>query len=66
MLTYEYKCDFCEYEFIAEQSIVDPPITLCPKCNENKAKRLISAGTFILKGEGWYKDLYSKPGTAKE
>ena len=46
-------------------SITEPPLEVCPKCGKPTAQRLISAGTgFILKGGGWYSDLYSsaKPG----
>ena len=41
---------------------------MCPKCGKPAAHRLISAGTnFILKGGGWYSDLYSSSnGKAKK
>jgi len=53
-MTYEYKCDCCGYEWEEDQSIKDDPISICPKCNEELAKRLISSGNaFILKGGGW-------------
>lgn len=45
--------------------MVDDPIKVCPKCGEPKAKRLISGGNFLLKGDGWYKDLYHKPAAKK-
>ena len=31
----------------------------CPKCKARKAKRMISQTSFVLKGSGWYSDLYS-------
>jgi hypothetical protein len=38
----------------------------CPKCAKTTAHRLISAGTnFILKGGGWYSDLYASPKAEK-
>jgi putative FmdB family regulatory protein len=43
----------------AFQSIKDAPLQECPQCREPKLERLISGGTFHLKGGGWYKDLYS-------
>ncbi len=59
MPTYEYRCDKCGHEFEREQRITEDPIKTCPKCKAAKARRLISATTFVLKGGGWYSDLYS-------
>ena len=60
MPTYEYACSSCNNEWEFEQSIKDNAITECPKCHQQTAKRQISRGTgFILKGSGWYSDLYS-------
>src|ERR1700689_1087353 len=60
MPTYEYGCSACGQEWEAVQRITEPPIEVCPKCGKPAAHRLISAGTnFILKGGGWYSDLYS-------
>jgi len=61
MPTYEYGCKNCGHEWELEQRISANPIRKCPGCGKLKAKRLISAGNFILKGDGWYADLYSKP-----
>lgn len=60
-MIYEYQCknELCQYEFEAEQSIIDEPLKVCPKC-EAEVQRLISSGTnFVLKGTGWYADGYS-------
>jgi len=64
MPIYEYRCGKCGHEFEREQRIVDDPIKKCPACRSLKAKRLISKTSFVLKGGGWYNDLYSsaKPG----
>ena len=60
MPLYEFKCKDCGHEFEAFQSIKDDPLTECPNCGNDKAKRQISlGGGFILKGGGWYSDLYS-------
>ncbi|MEM9695310.1 MAG: zinc ribbon domain-containing protein, partial [Myxococcota bacterium] len=60
MPTYEYGCEACGHQWEAVQSMKDDPIRVCPKCGESKAKRAISGGMgFILKGGGWYSDLYS-------
>ena len=62
MPTYEYGCTACGQDWEQIQRITEPPIEVCPKCGKTTAHRLISAGTnFILKGGGWYSDLYSSP-----
>lgn len=69
MPTYEYGCASCGSEWEEIQRITEPPIEVCPKCGKPSAQRLISAGAgFILKGGGWYSDLYSsaKPSGNKE
>ena len=61
-MIYSYACAECAYEWEANQSMKDAPLSECPKCGAGKAKRLISlAAPFILKGPGWASDLYSKP-----
>jgi putative FmdB family regulatory protein len=59
MPIYEYRCDKCEHEFEREQRISDDPVKTCPECRSRKVKRLISQTSFVLKGGGWYSDLYS-------
>lgn len=60
MPTYEYACGACGHQWEQVQRIVEAPIEVCPKCAQSAAHRLISGGTnFILKGGGWYSDLYS-------
>ena len=59
MPIYEYRCDKCEREFEAEQRITEPPLRACPHCRARKVRRLISQTSFVLKGGGWYSDLYS-------
>src|SRR6059036_2931850 len=66
MPVYEYACEKCKHEFEAEQRISDNPIRTCPKCRARKVKRLISRTSFVLKGSGWYSDLYASPGAKKE
>ena len=67
MPIYEYACGKCEHEFEVEQRITDDPIKTCPKCRSRKVKKLISQTSFLLKGGGWYSDLYSssKPKDSK-
>ncbi len=68
MPIYEYACEKCKREFEVEQRITDDPLKSCPKCRSRKVKRLISRTSFVLKGSGWYSDLYSsaKPKTSGE
>lgn len=61
MPTYEYRCDACGNELAVEQRITDAKLEVCPKCNQPKLVRLISGSSFVLKGGGWYADLYHKP-----
>lgn len=67
MPTYEYECRACGHEFEREQRISEDAIKTCPRCKKDQARRLISRTSFVLKGGGWYSDLYSskpapKPG----
>ncbi len=59
MPTYEYVCKACGHAWEAEQRISADPLKDCPKCGKAEAQRQISGGNFILKGGGWYADLYS-------
>jgi putative FmdB family regulatory protein len=65
MPIYEYACERCEEEFEVEQRITEDPLKRCPKCRSPKVKRLISQTSFVLKGSGWYSDLYSSPKDGK-
>ena len=63
MPTYEYACTSCAHQWEIEQSMRDEPIKECANCHAQTARRQISRGTgFILKGGGWYADLYSSSG----
>ncbi len=37
----------------------DDPTKVCPSCGVEAVRRLINSANFILKGSGWYADLYS-------
>jgi putative FmdB family regulatory protein len=61
-MTYDYLCTSCGHAWEAEQRISEDPLKQCPACKEMSAKRQISGGAgFILKGGGWYSDLYGSP-----
>lgn len=61
MPNYEYECQACGHAFEKFQYMTEQPIKKCPKCNKDKAKRLISAGSgIIFKGSGFYATDYRK------
>jgi len=65
-MTYEYACTACGHAWEAEQPISASPLSECPHCHQATAKRQVSGGAgFILKGGGWYADLYSSSGAKK-
>lgn len=66
MPIYEYTCEKCGHEFEREQRISDPPVRSCPVCRARKVRKLISRTSFVLKGGGWYKDLYATPKAGAE
>ncbi len=68
MPTYEYACRACGHQWEVEQSMKDKAFTRCAKCGEETAERMITGGAgFILKGGGWFSDLYgSSKGGKKE
>lgn len=65
MPVYDYQCKSCGHEFSREQRITENPVKKCPKCGAMKSKRLISQTAFVLKGSGWYNDLYASNKPAK-
>src|SRR5437868_4288737 len=62
MPIYEYECPKCG-RFEAVQKASEKPLKADPDCKcedcPRKAKRLISAAAFHLKGSGWYKTDYA-------
>jgi putative FmdB family regulatory protein len=64
MPIYEYRCQECQQTFEEWQKDFTERQAPCPVCG-GKADRLISSTSFVLKGGGWYSDLYSKPGESK-
>jgi len=59
MPTYSYRCGACNHTFDKVQRITEDAIKTCPSCGQDAASRLITSGNFMLKGGGWYGDLYS-------
>jgi len=54
MPIYEYRCESCGHEFDALQKLSDNLLQDCPDCEARSLRRLMSAPSFRLKGEGWY------------
>jgi putative FmdB family regulatory protein len=60
MPIYEYECSQCHQTSDALQKVGDPPPENCPRCGaQHTLSRLVSRTSFVLKGGGWYADLYS-------
>ena len=73
MPIYEWVCPRCGHEEETLQSM-NAPAPVCLKCayefkNKNileVMQRKISKSSFTLKGDGWFKDGYSKPLKGKD
>jgi len=60
MPIYEYVCDKCGKLNDVLQKVNDPPPEQCNACGAKGAlKKIVSRSSFILRGGGWYSDLYS-------
>ncbi len=59
MPIYAYKCKKCDEEFEEIQKISASPLKKHEDCG-GKLEKLLSLSSFQLKGEGWYRDGYSK------
>lgn len=67
MPIYEYECASCKTGFEELQLRRDAETPACPTCERpDHVSRRISASSFVLKGGGWYKDLYASPKTTGE
>jgi len=66
---YEYQCSACNHKFEIIQKVSADLLTVCPKCNENSLRKLVTAAAFRLKGGGWYetdfKDKQSRKNTVE-
>ena len=65
MPIYEFRCTECDEVSEEMLSFKDKRKTIkCPICN-SKSEKIMSLGSFHLKGSGWYKDGYGKRNTSK-
>lgn len=59
MPIYEYQCEKCQKIVDVLQKVNDPAPAKCESCGaENSLSRQVSRTSFVLKGGGWYSDLY--------
>ena len=59
MPAYDYCCQGCGQRFEKTQRITEAAGATCPSCGEVRCERLITGGTFHLKGSGWYASDYA-------
>ena len=66
MPIYEFRCTECDEISEEMLSFKDKTKTIkCPIC-KNRSEKIMSLGSFHLKGSGWYKDGYGKKDSPKE
>ena len=59
MPIYEYECRSCGKTVDVLQKVSDPAPAVCSACGApSSLERVVSRTSFVLKGGGWYKDLY--------
>ena len=64
MPTYRYLCKNCGFELEELQTMSEPPLEMCPKCNTPKLARMMgTGGAFIFKGSGFYLTDYKNSGS---
>ncbi|HEX8704978.1 MAG TPA: zinc ribbon domain-containing protein [Myxococcaceae bacterium] len=60
MPIYEYACQSCGKTIDVLQKVSDPTPAACTACGaEGSLSKVVSRSSFVLKGGGWYSDLYS-------
>ncbi len=61
MPTYDYRCEGCGHELAVFHGITEDALKKCPKCHEDRLRRLIGAGAgIIFKGSGFYETDYKR------
>jgi putative FmdB family regulatory protein len=62
MPIYEYLCENCGHEFETIQKFSDAPLKECPKCQQERLVKQVTAAGFRLKGGGWYETDFKSGG----
>jgi putative FmdB family regulatory protein len=52
---YEYQCKICNHRVEKLQKLTEEPLKKCPMCEQESLVKVISAGVFNLKGNGFHK-----------
>tara|TARA_R100000008_G_C3571543_1_gene162473 strand:- start:665 stop:856 length:192 start_codon:yes stop_codon:yes gene_type:complete len=60
MPLYNFKCSKCDHMMELMIKANDYEDRMCPKCRRLMKRQFPSGGDFKLKGDGWYKDGYTK------
>jgi len=61
MPIYVYRCRECEEEKEVMQKFSDEPLSDCEDCETSSSlEKIITNSSFVLKGDCWYKDGYTK------
>lgn len=63
---YDYQCGACGHTFEAMQKISADPLKDCPECGKPELAKQVSAGGFVLKGNGWYQTDFQTGNTNKQ
>lgn len=59
MPIYEYSCQSCGKTIDVLQKVSDPTPEACTACGaQGTLSKVVSRSSFVLKGGGWYADLY--------
>ena len=65
MPTFDFQCRKCQHTFEFSRPFGGKEHPACPECKSKKTEKLISAPTFMLRGQGFYKTDSSKKSTKK-
>ncbi|MBF0447708.1 MAG: zinc ribbon domain-containing protein [Magnetococcales bacterium] len=52
MPLYDYKCDACQHRFEESHSMSDPAITVCPVCQKEQVRKILSTGGILSSSKG--------------
>jgi len=64
MPVYTYRCNNCGTELDHRQGFDDPPLTLCPNCEQDQLQRVYKPIRVVFKGSGFYATDHRSPSGA--
>ena len=65
MPTFDFQCRKCQHTFEFSRPFTSREHPACPECKSKKTEKLISAPTFMLRGQGFYKTDSTKKSAKK-